>query len=249
MSLLSYNALISYWSMPLVEVNMVIILNLLGSLCLGLVLGFERSYHGRAVGMRTYGLICLASTGLIVIVGYSQYWFSGIIQFLTKADVTRVIQGIVTGIGFLGAGVIIKEGFTISGLTTAASIWSASAIGILVGIGFYFAAILLTILSALLMMWGSKIEDCLPFRHVMLLRLDFIKNFEPDNADLKLILLQCDYLINEGTIAISSTNTTQKWTFTIIPIKKSPKYDITELSKILGKLNGIKGYQVGFMKN
>ena len=56
------------------------------------------------------------------------------------ADPTRIIQGIVTGIGFLGAGVIMREGFNISGLTTAASIWTSSVIGILVGVGFYLAA-------------------------------------------------------------------------------------------------------------
>ena len=59
-----------------------------------------------------------------------------------RIDPTRMAQGIMTGIGFLGAGVIFKEGLTVRGLTTAASIWITAAIGILVGIGFYFAAVL-----------------------------------------------------------------------------------------------------------
>src|SRR4051812_30201289 len=59
---------------------------------------------------------------------------------MLRTDPTRMAQGIMTGIGFLGAGVIFKEGLTVRGLTTAASIWITAAIGILFGIGFYFAA-------------------------------------------------------------------------------------------------------------
>ena len=79
-----------------------------------------------------------------------------------RLDPTRVVQGIVTGIGFLGAGVIMRDGMSISGLTTAASIWATAAIGVLVGVGFYPAAILLALLSASLMMWGVKVEARLP---------------------------------------------------------------------------------------
>ena len=141
MSPLSPDALKIYWSADEVATNLLVFVNLLGALLLGFIVGYERSYHGRAAGMRTYGLVCMASAALVVIIGYPGYWYGG--QGLQPAatDPTRVIQGIVTGIGFLGAGVIMREGFTISGLTTAASIWASSAIGILVGVGFYAAAI------------------------------------------------------------------------------------------------------------
>ncbi|MDO8812750.1 MAG: MgtC/SapB family protein, partial [Gallionella sp.] len=167
MTLLSFDSLAAYWSAQIFEANIIIFFNLLGALLLGLVVGYERSYHGRAAGMRTYGLVCLASAALTVIVGYPEMWFGGHGQVPSAPDVTRVIQGIVTGVGFLGAGVIIKEGFTISGLTTAASIWSASAIGVLVGVGFYAAAMLLSVMSALVMMWVSKLEIWLPSRHAV----------------------------------------------------------------------------------
>ena len=98
--------------------------------------------------MRTYGLVCMASAALVVLAGYPDYWFGGRAIAPVSLDPSRTIQGIVTGIGFLGAGVIMKDGFSISGLTTAASLWASSAIGILVGIGFYAAAILLAFLSA-----------------------------------------------------------------------------------------------------
>lgn len=154
--------LLVYWSSSELQTNGVIFLNLAGALLLGCMVGYERSYHGRAAGMRTYGLVCMASAGLTVVTGYPGLWFGGQHVLSGVPDPTRVIQGIVTGIGFLGAGVIVKDGLNISGLTTAASIWASSSIGVLIGVGFYASAILLALLSAGTMMWGSRIENWLP---------------------------------------------------------------------------------------
>src|ERR1700730_8981660 len=127
MDILSFNALASYWSAAIVATNILIFFNILGALVLGLLVGYERAYHGHAAGMRTYGLVCMASAALTMISGYPDFWFGGrtasLESPLPAADATRVVQGIVTGIGFLGAGVIMKEGFNIRGLNTAASIW------------------------------------------------------------------------------------------------------------------------------
>jgi putative Mg2+ transporter-C (MgtC) family protein len=73
--------------------------------------------------MRTYGLVCMASCALTIIAGYPASGTAAMAPQSALVDPTRVIQGVVTGIGFLGAGVIMREGFNISGLTTAASIW------------------------------------------------------------------------------------------------------------------------------
>lgn len=78
---------------------------------------------------------------------YQSKWLPGIPADTVRTDPTRLAQGIMTGIGFLGAGVIFKEGLSVRGLTTAASIWITAAIGILIGIGFYTPAILATILT------------------------------------------------------------------------------------------------------
>ena len=87
---------------------------------------------------------------------YQNQWMTVVPLDAIRTDPTRMAQGIMTGIGFLGAGVIFKEGLTVRGLTTAASIWVTAAIGILIGIGFYFAATVgaaatLTILPPLLL--------------------------------------------------------------------------------------------------
>src|SRR6185369_354637 len=124
-----------YWSEAYLAANAIIGLNLVGALLLGMLVGYERSYNGRAAGMRTYGLVCMASTALTVFVGHAAFWYGGTGGHVRAAP-TRVVQGVVTGVGFLGAGVIMKDGLSISGLTTAASIWASSAVGVLLGVGF-----------------------------------------------------------------------------------------------------------------
>ena len=117
-----------------------IALRLLAALGIGALIGMERSYQGRPAGFRTHALVCLASTVLMLVTVYESQWFVATAQSRVQIDPTRMSQGIMTGIGFLGAGAIIKEGLTIRGLTTAASICITAAIGILVGIGFYVPA-------------------------------------------------------------------------------------------------------------
>ena len=117
-----------------------IVFRLVAALAAGGIIGLERSFRGRAAGFRTHALVCLASSLLMLVTVYEHQWFVAQGGSRVVVDPTRMAQGIMTGIGFLGAGVIVKEGLTVRGLTTAASIWVTAAIGILTGIGFYFAA-------------------------------------------------------------------------------------------------------------
>jgi len=113
---------------------------LAAAIAAGGIIGLERTYRGRAAGFRTHALVCVASSLLMLVTVYESHWFTQQVAARVVVDPTRMAQGIMTGIGFLGAGVIVKEGLTVRGLTTAASIWTTAAIGILTGIGFYFAA-------------------------------------------------------------------------------------------------------------
>jgi putative Mg2+ transporter-C (MgtC) family protein len=122
-------------------------LRLVAALAAGGIVGLERSYRGRAAGFRTHALVCVASCLLMLVTVFESYWIGRIAAARVVIDPTRMAQGIMTGIGFLGAGVIVKEGLTVRGLTTAASIWITAAIGILTGIGFYFAAGIGTVLT------------------------------------------------------------------------------------------------------
>jgi putative Mg2+ transporter-C (MgtC) family protein len=130
------------------EVLRDIVVRLVVALAFGATLGIERSYHGRPAGFRTHSLVCLASSALMLVTVYESQWFQASAGPIRAAiDPTRLAQGIMTGIGFLGAGVIMKEGLSVRGLTTAASVWITAGIGILVGIGFYIPAALTTVLA------------------------------------------------------------------------------------------------------
>lgn len=139
-----------------------IVIHLLGALFAGGIIGLERSYHGRPAGFRTHALVCLASSLLMMITYYQWQWLPDVPVDTIRADPTRMAQGIMTGIGFLGAGVIFKEGLSVRGLTTAASIWITAAIGILIGIGFYLPAIIATVLTIGVLSIFRSIEAMLP---------------------------------------------------------------------------------------
>lgn len=133
------------------------LLRLLAALGAGAVIGYERSFHGRPAGLRTHVLVCLASAVLMLVTVYEYRWV--VLSGDSRLDPTRLAQGIMTGIGFLGAGVIVKEGLNVRGLTTAASIWITAAIGILAGVGMYIPlafAVILTLTVLGLFRWVEQ---------------------------------------------------------------------------------------------
>jgi putative Mg2+ transporter-C (MgtC) family protein len=130
---------------------------------LGGLIGLERHIHGRAAGLRTHLLV---SAGACIFMIVSKYVATTDLLLITDTtrvfDPGRIAAQIITGIGFLGAGVIIREGFTIRGLTTAACLWIAAAIGMAVGSGFYTMAIIATLLSLLSLIIFNYIENIFP---------------------------------------------------------------------------------------
>ncbi|MBI5141057.1 MAG: MgtC/SapB family protein [Nitrospirae bacterium] len=124
-----------------------ILLHLLVAVAAGGFIGIERRYHGRPAGFRTHALVCMASSLLMLVSIFQAKWFPAMATDTVRIDPTRMAQGVMTEIGFLGAGVIMKEGITVRGLTTAASIWITAAIGILAGVGFYVPVVIATCLT------------------------------------------------------------------------------------------------------
>jgi putative Mg2+ transporter-C (MgtC) family protein len=245
----SIPTLSSYWSAPMVEANFFILLHIAGALALGLLVGYERSYHGRAAGMRTYGLVCMASAALTVIGGYSHFWYGGSTTMFNNGDLTRVIQGILTGIGFLCAGVIMKEGFTISGLTTAASLWTASGIGVLVGVGLYAAAMSLAVLSAVCMVWVSKLEMWLPSRQAVALTLEFKPGFEVVESALVDMASARGYDLAKGSIVISMSGGATTWNFVAVARSRNAMAPISELAREIAHYPGVQRFNVAYARN
>jgi putative Mg2+ transporter-C (MgtC) family protein len=248
---LSPNFLAAYWSVPEISINVLFFLNLLGALLLGLLVGYERSYHGRAAGMRTYGLVCMAAAALTIVSGYPGYWFGGhsIETAPVLGDPTRIIQGIVTGVGFLGAGVIMKEGFNISGLTTAASIWAVAVIGVVIGLGFYAAAILLSVIMALFMLWGSKLEQWLPSRPALAVTMRFRPGFHPHEEVLRRVARERGYDIAGGSLSIQLQDGRAEWHFVAIRREKDQGASLSILSEELTGFDGVESFAISHARN
>ncbi|MDQ2819410.1 MAG: MgtC/SapB family protein [Pseudomonadota bacterium] len=245
----NFALLSGYWSASEIATNGLILLNLLGALLLGMVVGYERSFRGRAAGMRTYGLVCMASAALVIVAGYPGFWYGGHGATMASVDPTRVIQGVVTGIGFLGAGVIMREGFNISGLTTAASIWTSSVIGILIGVGFYLSAIGLAFFSSMIMIYMSRIEDLLPSRHAIAIMLRFKPGFYPREETLRRLALERGYRIAGGTLAIGSADGRQEWRFVALALSTHSGAALSAMAQELAVFEGIDSYQLSHARN
>src|SRR6266850_7485067 len=166
--------------------ELVIVGRVLLALVLGGLIGMERTLHGRAAGFRTHALVCLASALLMIAAVYQGRWMST--NVVGTIDPTRTAQGIMTGIGFLGAGVIFKEGLTVRGLTTAASIWITAAIGIQVGIGFYFVAVLGAAATLVVLAFFLVLERKVPAEIYMYHEVCFSGDAVPSEDELRKLI-------------------------------------------------------------
>jgi putative Mg2+ transporter-C (MgtC) family protein len=124
---------------------------------LGAAIGLERELRDREAGLRTHLLVSMGSALFTILSAYGfRDVLSGSNPLLVRTDPTRIAAQIVTGIGFLGAGAIIRQGFSVRGLTTAATLWLTAAIGMAAGAGSYLAAVVATAL-ALFSLWPLRI--------------------------------------------------------------------------------------------
>ena len=101
----------------------------------GLLIGFERQWHNKSAGLRTNSLVAIGSAIYVLL---------SIQLTQEQGDVTRIIGQVVTGVGFLGAGIIFKEGVNVHGLTTAATVWCSSAVGSMAASGFFYETLICT---------------------------------------------------------------------------------------------------------
>ncbi|RZT97773.1 MgtC/SapB family protein [Rivibacter subsaxonicus] len=237
-----------YWSGAFLAANALIGLNLVGALLLGMLIGYERSYNGRAAGMRLYGLVCMASAALTVFVGQVAFWYGGTAGHLSP-DPTRVVQGVVTGIGFLGAGVIMKDGLSISGLTTAASIWAASAVGILLGVGFYPAALLMAMLCMLSMSAMHRLEAQLPSRATLEVCVKFGAVGPPTFDELAEKAEAHGYLVLRNSLRITFSNSMPEWRFCVVARDRARATSPVLLAQEMAASEGVASFSIMPVRN
>ncbi len=167
----------------------------------GGLIGSERTFHGRAAGFRTHALVSLASAAAMMVSLAPLFMPGAYPSDGVRLDPSRLAQGVLTGIGFLGAGVIFKEGVNVQGLTTAASVWSTAVIGMLFGVGAFYPAGLGVgaVLATLLMLrW---VEDRLPGQVYAWSVFRFRATDAPDKSGLIALLGEYDVSLREVSYA------------------------------------------------
>ena len=146
----------------------------LAALAAGSIIGIERSFRARPAGFRTHALVCLASALLMLAAVHQMEWMGPhVSRDVIRIDPTRMAHGVLTGVGFLCGGVIFREGFSVHGMTTAASLWMTSALGVLFGVGFYELAVPGTVLTFAVVAGFRFIDERLPQRQVGDLRVRY----------------------------------------------------------------------------
>ena len=179
------------------------VMHMAGALALGWLVGYERYFNGRASGTQVYCLVCATSCAVTLLAGYPALWYGSVSHENGGGDPTRVIGSILTGIGFLGAGIIMQTGLNVRGLTTAASIWSSSAIGILVGVDFYLAAAGLTALIVISLAVVPRLERRLPARAVMVGKVRFREGYRPEAGEIHRYFVERGLQVPPDTLGIT----------------------------------------------
>lgn len=170
-----------------------ILIRLSTALLLGGLIGLEREQSNHAAGLRTNILVCLGACLLMLL---SIYGFSDFVKEANvRVDPARLAAAVITGVGFLGAGTILFTGKSITGLTTAASLWVVAAIGLAVGAGFYFASACVTVMVLLTLWLFNKLEK----RYIKGKREFIIK---VQSSDISLLMSKLTGMLNDRNITV-----------------------------------------------
>jgi putative Mg2+ transporter-C (MgtC) family protein len=207
----------------------------------GGAIGLERSYHGRPAGFRTHALVCLSTSLLMLLSAFDTAWVTASAVARTTLDPTRMAQGIMTGIGFLGAGAIIKEGLTVRGLTTAASIWMTAAVGVMTGIGFWFPATLGFALTLGTLSAFRYIENKLPAQFYAQFTVRFTSQRRPPEADMRKMIADHGFTIANLSYRLDRDDDFFEYRMVICTDRKD---NARKLSETLSALEAVKEFRL-----
>jgi putative Mg2+ transporter-C (MgtC) family protein len=215
-----------------------IALHVVAGLLAGGAIGLERSFHGSPAGFRTHTLVGMASSLLMLLTVYAPRWFRG---EMVRLDPTRMAQGIMTGIGFLGAGVIFQEGLTVRGLTTAASVWITAAIGVMMGTGLYFAGALATVLTLSVLAGFRWIEVAIPTQQYAQYRVRFDRGNVLPEEDLRRILGEHGFTVSGLSYRLIDEGRMFEYRMTI---RTSDPRNYARLAESLRKLGFVREFHI-----
>lgn len=163
-----------------------VMLPLLCSLFAGALIGAERELHGKPAGVRTHTLVCFASALMTLLGLRMEEWTAALpVDAQIVTDMARMPHAILTGIGFLGAGVIFREGATVQGLTTAASLWLTAVLGIVFGTGLLEVATIGTVIALLILVLLRLLQSIMPPKPEIRIEVAVSSESRYDGARLK----------------------------------------------------------------
>ena len=172
---------------------------------------------------------------------YQDKWFSGAALETVRVDPTRMAQGIMTGIGFLGAGVIMREGLNVRGLTTAASIWITAAIGILAGVGFYSAVLIASVITLGTLTVFRKIENRMPSQIFANHTIVFSRNDYMSETEIRELLVLHGFSVANVSYQLLEKGDLLEYRMTVRTMDKD---NIERLSKTLMGLTSVVEFNI-----
>lgn len=196
----------------------------------GALIGIEREHANRPAGLRTHVLVCVGACLTMLTSEFVAKHSPG-----TNLDVTRLGAQVISGIGFLGAGTIIRNGNTVKGLTTAASIWAVACVGLATGIGYYVGATIATFIIFLILAYFKVLAGS-AYNHDVIRELFIKMNYSPELLDkIKLLLYEYKIIINNIKLKSDNENKTQ----VILYLSTSQDLNISELIENIYNMNGV----------
>jgi putative Mg2+ transporter-C (MgtC) family protein len=181
-----------------------IILRLLAAALAGALIGFDRGMRGRTAGLRTNILVCLAAAGAMIEANLTLGVLGKTGSSFTMMDALRFPLGILTGIGFIGAGAILRRDNIVKGVTTAATIWLVTVIGLVIGGGYFILGTALVVLAMVVLSLLIHVEHALPRDRTAMLTVETAKEGATDE-DLRGAILEAGYKITLFSIEIHET--------------------------------------------
>jgi putative Mg2+ transporter-C (MgtC) family protein len=207
----------------------------------GALIGWERESHGRAAGLRTHSLVALASALMMAVAGDPQLLIASLPDGVARIDATHLAQGIMTGIGFLGAGVIFKEGPTVHGLTTAASIWTTAALGVLLGAGFMTAGVIGAIIALLTLSLFRRIEQRMGRKVHAVGSVRFRRTAAPDEAAFIAMIAQSSAAATHLSYRMDERDAVMEYRFSLLAPNEAAMSGLVE--RLRGEA-GVEGFEL-----
>ncbi len=195
----------------------------------GGVIGLEREIGNRPAGFRTHTLVCMGS---VLVMLTSEYLLDAYGHIKTP-DPARLGAQVISGIGFLGAGTILKDGSRVRGLTTAASLWVVACIGLAIGVGFYWGALTATLLSYITLVLLKKFEGVVPGFRNYEIHMDIL-NVPGQIAKVTNVLAALNIKVKDINVTSGDGEYTQAYFKVVLPPGMNSKAIIGELSRVQG---------------